>query len=82
MKTETTASGAVGLGRGGRLSRKRKRDAVLRLLRGEDLDRLWRALGVTAATLTGWQDTFVAARFTSSLSRSPARITQGAPLQS
>ena len=34
MKTETTASGAVGLGRGGRLSRKRKRDAVLRLLRG------------------------------------------------
>jgi hypothetical protein len=36
MTTETTASGAVGLGRGGRMSRKRKRDAVLRLLRGED----------------------------------------------
>jgi transposase-like protein len=43
------------------MSRKRKRDAVLRLLRGEDLETLSRALGVTAATLTGWQDTFVAA---------------------
>src|SRR3982750_2746478 len=60
MTTETTASGAVGLGRGGRLSRKRKCDAVLRLLRGEDLEMLSRALGVTAATLTGWRDTFVA----------------------
>src|SRR3954468_10233047 len=31
MTTETAASGGVGLGRGGRMSRKRKRDAVLRL---------------------------------------------------
>src|SRR3954449_612965 len=61
MRTETTASGAVGLGRGGRMSRKRKRDAVLRLLRGEDLETPSWALGVTAATLSGWQDTFVAA---------------------
>src|SRR3954470_3583995 len=61
MTTETAASGGVGLGRGGRMSRKRKRDAVLRLLRGEDLETLSRALGATAATLTGWQDTFVAA---------------------
>src|SRR3954452_11461865 len=59
MTTETAASGAVGLGRGGRLSR--QRDAVLRLLRGEDLEILSRALGVTAATLSGWQDTFVSA---------------------
>ena len=37
MTTETTAiSGATSLGRGGRMSRQRKRDAVLRLLRGED----------------------------------------------
>ena len=43
------------------MSRRRKRDAVLRLLRGEDLETLSRALGVTAATLTGWHDTFVAA---------------------
>src|SRR5215216_4795524 len=61
MRTETTASGAVGLGRGGRMSRQRKRDAVLRLLRGEDLEMLSRALGVTAATLSGWQDSFLAA---------------------
>src|SRR3954447_21301893 len=61
MKTQTTASGGVGLGRGGRMSRQRKRDAVLRLLRGEDLEILSRALGVTAATLSGWQGTFVSA---------------------
>ena len=61
MTTETTAFGGIGLGRGGRLSRQRKRDAVLRLLRGEDLETLSRALGVTAATLSGWQDSFLAA---------------------
>jgi len=53
MTTETAASGEVGLGRGGRMSRQRKRDAVLRLLRGEDLETLSRTLGATAATLTG-----------------------------
>ncbi len=61
MTTQIPASGGVGLGRGGGMSRPRKRDAVLRLLRGEDLETLSRALGVTAATLTGWQDTFLAA---------------------
>ena len=61
MTTETTGSGEVGLGRGGRLSRQRKRNAVLRLLRGEDLETLSRALGVTAATLTAWQEAFLAA---------------------
>src|SRR5436305_7267466 len=61
MKTQISASGGIGLGRGGRMSRKRKRDAVLRLLRGEDLEILSRALGVTAATLSGWQDSVVAA---------------------
>ena len=60
MTTETTASGAVGLGRGGRMSRQRKREVVLRLLRGEDLETLSRALGVTAATLSGWQEAFLA----------------------
>jgi transposase len=60
MKTEAS-SGAAGLGRGGRLSRQRKRDAVLRLLRGEDLEIVSRALGVTAATLSGWQQAFLAA---------------------
>jgi transposase len=54
-------SGAAALGRGGRMSRQRKTAAVLRLLRGEDLETVSRALGVTAATLTGWLDAFLAA---------------------
>ncbi len=62
MTTEPTmAAAAVGPGRGGRMSRQRKRDAVLRLLRGEDLETLSRALGVTAAALSGWRDTFLSA---------------------
>jgi hypothetical protein len=44
----------------GRFSARRKTDAVLRLLRGEDLDLLSRELGVTAATLSGWRDDFLA----------------------
>jgi transposase len=52
---------AAGLGRGGRMSRQRKTAAVLRLLRGEDLETVSRALGVTAATLSGWRDAFLAA---------------------
>ncbi len=49
----------AGAGRGGRMSRQRKRDAVLRLLRGDDLDTVSRSLGVTAATLSGWRDAFL-----------------------
>jgi transposase-like protein len=41
------------------MSRQRKRDAVLRLLRGEDLDTVSRALGLTAATLSGWREAFL-----------------------
>ena len=44
---------APGLGRGGRMSRRRKLGAVLRLLRGEDLELVSRELGVTAARLAG-----------------------------
>ena len=36
-------------GRGGRLSVGRKREVVLRLLRGEDLESVSRAVGITAA---------------------------------
>jgi len=43
------------------MSRQRKIAAVLRLLRGEDLDLVSRSLGVTAARLTGWRDAFLAA---------------------
>ena len=64
-------SGAAGPGRGGRMSRRRKRDAVLRLLRGEDLETVSRSLGVTAATLTSWRDAFLAAG-EASLSTRPA----------
>src|SRR4051794_27855144 len=61
MTAEATGSGEVGPGRGGRMSRQRKTAAVLRLLRGEDLETVSRALGVTAATLSGWRDAFLAA---------------------
>jgi transposase len=50
-----------GRGRGGRMSRQRKTAAVMRLLRGEDLETVSRSLGVTAATLTMWRDAFLAA---------------------
>jgi transposase len=61
MTSETANLGEVGPGRGGRMSRPRKTAAVLQLLRGEDLETVSRALGVTAATLTGWRDAFLAA---------------------
>ncbi len=51
------------------MSRQRKRDAVLRLLRGEDLETVSRSLGVTAAALTGWRDAFLAAGEASLTSR-------------
>src|SRR3954463_5503414 len=44
-----------------RMSAGRKRDAVLRLLRGEDLELVSRGLGVTAAELSGWRGAFPAA---------------------
>jgi transposase-like protein len=43
-----------------RMSAKRKQGAVLRLLRGEDLELVSRELGVTAAELTAWRDAFLA----------------------
>ncbi len=43
------------------MSRQRKTAAVLRLLRGEDLETVSRSLGVTAATLTTWRDALLAA---------------------
>lgn len=39
---------------------KSKRDAVLRLLRGEDLDTVSRESKVTAAKLTEWREAFLA----------------------
>jgi transposase len=73
MTTGTTAdTAAVGLGRGGRMSRQRKREAVLRLLWGEDLELVSRSLGVTAATLSGWREAFLAA-----VGLQPTGLTRG-----
>jgi len=52
---------AAGRGRGGRLSVGRKREVVLRLLRGEDLESVSRALGITAARASQWREQFLAA---------------------
>lgn len=61
-------AGAAAPGRGGRMARQRKRDAVLRLLRGE-LETVSRSLGVTAATLSGGRDALLAAGEASRASR-------------
>ena len=44
----------------GRLSSASKTEAVLRLIRGEDLDALSRELSVTAETLLSWRHSFIA----------------------
>jgi len=44
----------------GRFSSRKKGEAVLRLLRGEELDLVSRDLGITAATLSTWREHFVA----------------------
>ena len=53
--------GAAGRGRGGRFSVRRKRETVLRLLRGEDLESVSRELGITAARASQWRDQFLVA---------------------
>ena len=47
-------------GERGRFSSQRKTATVLRLLHGESLELIARELGVTAATLAGWRDDFLA----------------------
>ena len=54
---ETSDIGAAAApGRERRMTAGRKRDAVLRLLRGEPLELVARELAVTAADLSGWRD--------------------------
>ncbi|MBU8901032.1 transposase [Corallococcus sp. M34] len=55
----------------GRFSAKRKKEAVLRLLKGEDLDALSRELGVTGAVLSEWREKFLAAGESGLKSREP-----------
>ncbi|WP_156939634.1 helix-turn-helix domain-containing protein, partial [Desulfocurvus vexinensis] len=50
---------------------KHKTEAVLRLLRGEDIEILSRELGVTAAALTRWRDQFLAGGAEGLKKRSP-----------
>jgi hypothetical protein len=57
------------IGGTGRWSARRKSEAVLRLLKGEDLDALSRELKVTAATLSEWRDVFLASGITGMKSR-------------
>jgi len=52
-----------------RLTAGRKRDAVLRVLRGEPLEIVARELAVTAADLSGWRDAFIDAGTASLKSR-------------
>lgn len=53
----------------GRFSARKKAAAVLRLLRGEELDLLSRELGVTAAKLAEWRESFLTAGSASLKSR-------------
>ncbi len=63
--------GAAGRARGGRFSVGRKSDAVMRLLRGEDLETVSRELVVTAARVSQWRDQFLAAGQAGLKSREP-----------
>ena len=59
---ETSGIGTSGaLGRERRMTAGRKRDAVLRLLRGEFLETVGRELTVTAADLNAWRDALLEA---------------------
>jgi hypothetical protein len=67
---ETSDIGAVAApGRERRMTAGRKRDAVLRVLRGEPLEIVARELAVTAADLSGWREAFLAAGAASLKSR-------------
>ena len=70
--TDETSGGAAGAETSGigaaaapererRMTAGRKRDAVLRLLRGEPLEIVARELAVTAADLSAWRDAFLEA---------------------
>ena len=67
---ETSNIGAVAApGRERRMTAGRKRDAVLRVLRGEPLEIVARELAVTAADLSGWREAFLDAGAASLKSR-------------
>ena len=55
----------------GRFTSRRKFEAVMRLLKGEDLDLVSRELGVSAGTLSEWRDAFLAGAEANLKSREP-----------
>ncbi len=71
MGARRATGAATGRGRGGRFSAGRKRETVLRLLRGADLDSVSRELGITAARASRWRDQFLAAGQAGLKSRAP-----------
>jgi transposase-like protein len=56
----------------GRFTARRKVEAVMRLLKGEDLDTVSGELGPTAATLSEWRDAFLASAEAGLKSREPS----------
>ena len=67
---ETSGIGAAAApGRERRMTAGRKRDVVLRVLRGEPLEIVARELSVTAADVSGWRDAFLDAGAASLKSR-------------
>ena len=67
---ETSGIGAAAApGRERRMTAGRKRDVVLRVLRGEPLEIVARELSVTAADVSGWRDAFLEAGAASLKSR-------------
>ena len=52
-----------------RMSARKKQEAVLRVLRGEDLEVVSREVGTTAADLSAWRDSFLEAGAASLKSR-------------
>ena len=71
MGARRATGAATGRGRGGRFSAGRKRETVLRLLRGEDLESVSRELGITAARASRWRDQCLAAGQAGLKSRAP-----------
>lgn len=59
------------VGKRGRWTSKRKCEAVMRLLRGEDLDSVSRELKVTAAALSAWREAFLVGAEANLKSREP-----------
>ena len=56
VRADAAAAGAGGLAPGQRWSASRKRDVVLRLLRGESLDAVSREVGVELYRLEAWKE--------------------------